>query len=226
MNEILINDDFWGQFYCAVIPGGGTLTAEWKSGEIETDSGSVFMFDRWYGLTGTVPARRPENRRNKCVRIYSDDAITVFGLEAAWTYWVYDRYGQVRIDTSRCPALQELTCAKVLSLDVSKNINLEMLTVHYSDLKELDLSHNGKLTRLEIHHCDNLLALDLTACPKLKHLVLRSCPSLHTLILNDNSELDYVSYNYDTAIAGESEDRLLETIGRNGGRVEKFYVGD
>ena len=33
MNEILIDDDFWGQFYYVKIPGGGTLTAEWKSGD-------------------------------------------------------------------------------------------------------------------------------------------------------------------------------------------------
>ena len=89
------------------------------------------------------------------------------------------------------------------------------------------MDNNHRLETLKIFHCNNLKKLDLISnCTGLKHLVLYCCQKLDSVILNDKSELEYVSYNYNTAIAGESEDRLLAAIERNGGCVEKTYLGD
>ena len=225
MNEILIDDDFWGQFYYVKIPGGGTLTAEWKSGEIETANGSGFLIDRWYGLTGSGTATRSEKRRDKCVRIYSDEAITVCELEGAWTYGFYVRQGKVHIDTNNCPSLQHFHCAKVSSLDLSENPDLSRISISYSDLAELDLSNNGKLEMLILYHCDNLEVLDLSNCPQLKLLQLCYCPALKTVILGDESALHLYEYKA-VALSRESEDKILCTIERNGGYVEKIYLGD
>ena len=88
------------------------------------------------------------------------------------------------------------------------------------------MDNNHRLETLKIFHCNNLKKLDLSNCPGLKYLELYCCQKLDTVILNDKSELEYVSYNYNTAIAGESEDRLLAAIEQNGGYVEKTYLGD
>lgn len=221
-NEILIDDDLWIQFYTVEVPGGGTLYAEWGNGKIEQTNGNA-IFDNRYGLNGVYESKGRHNR----VRIFTDapKGITVFGLLAPWLSGFPD-WGKVRIDVSRCISLQQLYCAKVLSLDLSQNINLEELKIGHSSLRELNLDNNCRLEVLELFNCKSLRKLDLRACPCLRHLVLYSCPSLDTLMLNEKSELDYVSYNYNTAIAGESEDRLLEIINRNGGSVEKTYLGD
>lgn len=49
-NEILVDDNLWGEFYSVVIPGSGTLTAEWGNGKIEQADIEVISFDRWGGL--------------------------------------------------------------------------------------------------------------------------------------------------------------------------------
>ena len=209
INEIFIDDDIWGNFYAVEIPGGGTLTAEWGNGETEQATVKMIMFER-NGLNREIGYERQCNN----VRLSTDaeQEITIFGLLTPWTY-SFCHYGQVSINTSRCPSLQKIWCAKVTSLSLSKNINLRELGIWYSDLNELDLNDNRALRALEIHNCDNIRELDLTGCPDLRYLVLRSCRSLRTLVLNEASKLDYVSFNYNTAIAGESEDELLTTIG-------------
>ena len=73
-----------------------------------------------------------------------------------------------------------------------------------------------------LHNCDNLHELDLRTCPGLERLDLHSCPSLGTLTLSKKSELNCYCFNYRTALSEESEDKLLETINRNGGRVIKI----
>ena len=222
INEIFIDDDIWGNMYAVEIPGGGTLTAEWGNGETEQATVKIIMFDK-RGLNRKIEYGRQSNN----VRLSTDaeQGIISFGLICPWLYGWY-QYGQVCIDTSRCPSLQNLCCAKVSSLSLSSNTNLRALEIWKSDLHELDLSNNPALKVLEIHNCNNIQELDLTGCPDLRYLVLRSCPSLRTLILSEESKLDYVSYNYNTAIAGESEDKLLEMIARNGGQVAKIYMGD
>lgn len=222
INEIFIDDDIWGNMYAVEIPGGGTLTAEWGNGETEQATVKMIMFER-NGLNRKIGYERQSNN----VRLSTDaeQGITTFGLITPWTYGFY-HYGRAIIDTSRCPSLQKMWCAKVSSLSLSQNLNLQRLGIWYSDLAELDLRNNHAIESLQIHNCDNLRELDLTGCPDLRYLVLRSCPSLRTLVLNEESKLDYVSYNYNTAIAGESEDKLLETIARNGGQVAKIYMGD
>ena len=222
MNEILLDDDFWGQFYEVIIPDGGTLTAEWGNGRVEKAAGKIFWFDKRYGIDNIYNHKI----RHNTVRLSTEapSGITAFGLMASWSYGFYDR-GKVSIDTSLCPSLERLCCAKIQSIDLSRNINLKSLGIWYSGLQALDLSNNCKLRTLEIFKCGNLKELDLRGCPGLKRLVLYSCPSLVSLLLSGDSELEYVSYNYHTAIAGESEDRLLATIERNGGSVEKTYLG-
>lgn len=222
INEIFIDDDSWGSMYVVEIPGGGTLTAEWGNGEIEQATVKIIMFER-DGLNRKI---RDERQCNN-VRLSTDaeQGITTFGMLTPWTYG-FCHYGQVSIDTSRCTSLQKIWCAKVPSLSLSQNTNLRGLGIWYSDLDDLDLSSNHALESLQIHNCNNIQELDLTGCPDLSYLVLRSCPSLRTIVLNEESRLNYVSYNYHTAIAGKSEDKLLETIARNGGEVAKIYIGD
>ena len=222
INEIFIDDDIWGTMYAVGIPDGGTLTAEWGNGETEQTTVRLIMFDR-RGLNRKIGHERRCN--NVHLSTDAEEGITTFGLISPWSYG-FCHYGQVTIDTSRCPSLQKMCCAKVASLSLSRNTNLSELEIWYSDLQKLDLSNNSALKILEIQNCNNIRELDLTGCPDLRYLVLRSCPSLHTLVLSEESKLDYVSYNYNTAIAGESEDKLLETIARNGGQVAKIYMGD
>lgn len=221
-NEILVDDNFWGVFYSVVIPGSGTLTAEWGNGKIEQVNVEEISFDRWYGLNRV----QEETRHNKVhLSTEAENGIISFRLIGPWAYGWHSR-AQVHIDISRCPSLQQLTCAKVQSLDVTQNTNLEGLEIWYADLQELNLDNNHRLETLKIFHCNNLKKLDLSNCPGLKYLELYCCQKLDTVILNDKSELEYVSYNYNTAIAGESEDRLLAAIEQNGGYVEKTYLGD
>lgn len=231
-NEILVDDNSWLEFYSVVIPGSGTLTAEWGNGKIEQIEGEVIWLDRWDGLDNPYCPNLPrkETRHNRVsLSTEAENGIISFRLEAPWAYggpYGWHSRAQVHIDISRCPSLQQLTCAKVQSLDVTQNTNLEGLEIWYADLQELNLDNNHRLETLKIFHCNNLKKLDLSNCTGLKHLVLYCCQKLDTVILNDKSELEYVSYNYNTAIAGESEDRLLAAIERNGGYVEKTYLGD
>ena len=223
-NEILVDDNLWGEFYSVAIPGSGTLTAEWGNGKIEQADGEDIWLDRWNGLHPNPP--QEETRHNKVhLSTEAENGIISFRLIGPWTYGWHSR-AQVHIDISRCPSLQQLTCAKVQSLDVTQNTNLEGLEIWYADLQELNLDNNLRLETLKIFHCNNLKKLDLSNCPGLKYLELYCCQKLDTVILNDKSELEYVSYNYNTAIAGESEDRLLAAIEQNGGYVEKTYLGD
>ena len=221
-NEILVDDNCWLEWYSVAIPGSGTLTAEWGNGKIEQADIEVISFDRWGGLN-----RVQEETRHNRVRLSTEaeNGIISFRLVAPWAYGWHSR-ARVHIDISRCPSLQQLTCAKVQSLDVTQNTNLEKIEIWYADLQELNLDNNHRLETLKIFHCNNLKKLDLSNCPGFKHLVLYCCQKLDTVTLNDKSELEYVSYNYNTAIAGESEDRLLAAIERNGGYVEKTYLGD
>ena len=204
INEIFIDDDIWGTMYAVGIPGGGTLTAEWGNGETEQATVKMIMFER-NGLNRKIGYERQSNN----VRLSTDaeQGIATFGLISPWSYGY--SHGRAIIDTSRCPSLQQIWCAKVSSLSLSQNTNLRELGIWYSDLDELGLSSNHALEILEIHNCNNIRELDLTGCPDLRYLVLRSCPSLRTLVLNKESKLNYVSYNYHTAIAGKSEDKLF-----------------
>ena len=221
-NEILVDDNCWLEWYSVAIPGSGTLTAEWGNGKIEQADIEVISFDRWGDLN-----RFQEETSHIRIRLSTEaeNGIISFRLVAPWAYGWHSR-ARVHIDISRCPSLQQLTCAKVQSLDVTQNTNLERLEIWYADLQELNLDNNHRLETLKIFCCNNLKKLDLSNCPGLKHLVLYCCQKLDSVILNDKSELEYVSYNYNTAIAGESEDRLLAAIERNGGYVEKTYLGD
>lgn len=222
INEIIVDDNIWGTMYAVGIPAGGTLTAEWGNGEIERATAEMIMFDR-SGLNRKI--KYEQQCDNVRLSTDAEQGITAFGLISPWSYG-FLHYGKVTIDTSRCPSLQKILCAKVSSLSLSRNKNLRKLGIWYSDIQELDLSNNRSLKTLEIYNCSNIRKLDLTRCPDLRYLDLRSCPSLRTLDLSEESKLDYVSYNYNTAIAGESEDKLLETIARNGGQVAKIYMGD
>lgn len=227
-NEILVDDNCWLEWYSVAISGSGTLTAEWGNGKIEQADGEVIQIVRRDDLDNPYCPNLPrkETRHNR-VRLSTEaeNGIISFRLVAPWAYGWHSR-ARVHIDISRCPSLQQLTCAKVQSLDVTQNTNLERLEIWYADLQELNLDNNYRMETLKIFCCNNLKKLDLSNCPGLKHLVLYCCQKLDSVILNDKSDLEYVSYNYNTAIAGESEDRLLAAIERNGGCVEKTYLGD
>ena len=219
ISEILLDDELWAEFYRVSIPGGGILTAEWGSGKIEQVYGEEIIFDRQRGLDDTRDWKSRHNR----VRLFTDaqNGITLLQLFAPFAYG-FHKYGRVCIDTSRCPSLGYLCCAKIKSLDLSSNANLKGLEIWHSDLRELDLSNNQMLKFIGLHNCDNLHELDLRTCPGLERLDLHSCPSLGTLTLSKKSELNCYCFNYRTALSEESEDKLLETINRNGGRVIKI----
>ena len=186
ISEILLDDESWGQFYRVSIPGGGILTAEWGSRKIEQVYGEEIIFDRLRGLDNSRDWKSRHNR----VRLFTDaqNGITLLELFAPFAYG-FLKYGRVCIDTSRCPSLEFLCCAKIKSLDLSSNANLKGLQIWHSDLRELDLSNNHMLKFFGLHNCDNLHELDLRTCPGLERLDLHSCPSLGTLALSEKSIL-------------------------------------
>ena len=87
------------------------------------------------------------------------------------------------IDVSSCPSLIQLilqNCVALKSLDVSKNIHLEILNCLGNQLTNLDLSNNTALRTL---WCDNnqLTSLDVSKNTALTRL---SCPNNHIPLSN------------------------------------------
>ena len=89
----------------------------------------------------------------------------------------------------------------------------------------LDLHANPKLECLAIMKCDRIETLDLSECPRLKHLRLYSCPALKNVRLGKDSALRLYEYK-NAALSRESEEKIWGIIERNGGYVEKIYLGD
>lgn len=204
-NEIIIRGKLIPSFFISTSSKSGKFTAHWNNGvTVENEWGIEYI-----------------ERSADEVRITSDDKIT--GLEMHEYMWI--SYPGISVDLTHCKSLRELVCMYPGEMDLSHNRNLRILSIKSSSMTALDLQANPKLEQLEIMNCDNLEVLDLSHCPRLKLLQLCYCPALKTVILGDESALHLYEYKA-VALSRESEDKILCTIERNGGYVEKIYLGD
>ena len=204
-NEITIRGKRIPSFFVYTSSKSGKFTAHWNNG--------VTVENEW----GIEDIERSADE----VRITSDDKIT--GLEMLGYSWLSNP--GISVDLTHCKSLRELVCMYPGEMDLSHNRNLRILSIKSSSMTTLDLQANPKLEQLEIKNCDGLEILDLSNCPRLVHLQLCYCPALKTVILGDESALHLYEYKA-VALSRESEDKILCTIERNGGYVEKIYLGD
>ena len=204
-NEIIIRGKRIPSFFVYTSSKPGKFTAHWNNG--------VTVENEW----GIEHIERTADE----VRIISDDKIT--GLEMLGYSWLSNP--GISVDLTHCKSLRDLICTYSGEIDLSHSWNLRILSIQNSSMTTLDLHGNPKLERLEIKNCDNLEVLDLSNCPRLKLLRLCYCPALKTVILGDESALRLYEYKA-VALSRESEDKILYTIERNGGYVEKIYLGD
>ena len=204
-NEIIIRGKRIPSFFVYTSSKPGKFTAHWNNG--------VTVENEW----GIEHIERTADE----VRIISDDKIT--GLEMLGYSWLSNP--GISVDLTHCKSLRDLICTYSGEIDLSHSRNLRILSIQNSSMTTLDLHGNPKLERLEIKNCDNLEVLDLSHCPQLEVLRLCYCPALKTVILGDESVLHLYEYKK-VALSRESEDKILCTIERNGGYVEKIYLGD
>ena len=205
MDSIIIRGKRIHSFFIYTSSGSGKFTAHWNNG--------VTVENEW-------AIKHIEQSADE-VRITSEDKIT--GLEMPGYMWFSSP--EISVDLSHCPSLRKLICMYSGKMDLSHNRNLRLLSIKSSSMPALDLRGNPKLECLAIMKCDRIKTLDLSACPRLKHMRLYSCPALKNVRLGKDSALRLYEYK-NAALSRESEDGILGIIERNGGYVEKIYLGD
>ena len=205
MDSIIIRGERIHSFFIYTSSGSGKFTAYWNNG--------VTVENEWAIKHIELSADE--------VRITSEDKIT--GLEMPGYMWFSSP--EISVDLSHCPSLRKLICMYSGEIDLSHNRNLRLLSIKSSSMPVLDLRGNPKLECLAIMKCDRIETLDLSACPRLTHLRLYSCPALKNVMHGKDSALRLYEYK-NAALSRESEDGILGIIERNGGYVEKIYLGD
>ena len=108
------------------------------------------------------------------------------------SYYITSKGYKIDIDSSKTQLY--LSNKDIVELDLTKNINLEILSCYSNKLTQLDLSNNINLKKL---FCTNtqLTELNTSKCIKLKYLycdIKTNINNINQYINNENIEINQI----------------------------------
>ena len=185
-------------------------------GEIsQAEALNIYQISFPMPLVNGVPQRPPHEFSSLTSGIISVKGIEYF---TNLTQLALNSYVVKSLDLSKNINLQTLTLAggdSLQTLDLSKNINLQTLTLEYNNsLKTLDLSKNINLQTLDLENTDSLQTVDLSKNTNLQTLNLVYNNSLQTLDVSKNINLKtlYLLDNNSLKILDLSKNGNLQTL--------------
>lgn len=106
-------------------------------------------------------------------------------------------YTDFSLDVTKCSKLTHLFAfgnKGLRTLDLSRNPELKVLQVQYTNLPELDLSHQAKLENINAFNT-SITKLDFTKCPALKEVIAYECPALTEVNVSGCTQLSHLWVN-------------------------------